>query len=250
METELASGRSVDPDSGREHFGAFAARWLDQRDLRPNTRRTYTSQLNHMLPTFAEVELRRITPAAVRAWHGQLAKSGLHPNSVAKVYRMFRTILDTAVDDGMLRANPVHIKGAAVEHAVERPILEWDDVRRIADAIHPRFHALVWTAATSGLRFGELTGLTRRHVDLGAPTLRVEQALADIKGEGPTIGPPKSTAAHRVVTIPTSTAQLLVFTSLRGTPLLNTYFAPRWRKAVRTVGLDHVRFHDRPPDRA
>ena len=39
----------------------------------------------------------------------------------------------------------------------------------------------MWTAATSGLRFGELTGLSRRHVDLSAPSLRVERALADIK---------------------------------------------------------------------
>jgi len=36
----------------------------------------------------------------------------------------------------------------------------------------------------------------------------------------------------------------LVFTSLRGGPLLNTYFAPRWSKARNEVGLPHVRFHD------
>jgi integrase len=118
----------------------------------------------------------------------------------------------------------------------------------------------VWTAATSGLRFGELTGLTRRHVDLRAPSLRVEQALADIQGQGPTLGPPKSVAAHRVVVIPQSTAELLadhidefveegddalIFTSLKGSALLNTYFAPQWRRAVKAAGLDTgVRFHD------
>lgn len=51
--------------------------------------------------------------------------------------------MDTAVDDGLLRVNPVHIKGAAVERSVERPGLDWDDVQRIAAAIHPRFSALV-----------------------------------------------------------------------------------------------------------
>ena len=117
----------------------------------------------------------------------------------------------------------------------------------------------MWTAATSGLRFGELTGLSRRHVDLSAPSLRVERALADIKARGPTLGPPKSVAAHRIVTIPPSTAELraqhfslytaddpdsLLFTSLRGAPLLNTYFAPHWRRAASAAGLDGVRFHD------
>lgn len=164
----------VDPSSGRERFGVFAERWLAARDLRPRTRDTCASQLAHILDDFETVELRKITPTAVRAWHGRLSQSGLHTNTVAKVYRLFRTMLDTAVDDGLLRTNPVHIKGAAVERSVERPILDWDDVRRTADAIEPRFRALVWVGATSGLRYGELTGLTRRHVDLEDRTLRVD----------------------------------------------------------------------------
>lgn len=36
----------------------------------------------------------------------------------------------------------------------------------------------------------------------------------------------------------------LVFTSLRGGPLLDTYFAPQGTKARSEVALPHVRFHD------
>lgn len=209
METDILGGRHVNPTSGRELFGVYAARWLEARYLRPRTRDTYASQLIHILTEFENVELRQIAPTGVRAWHGRLAKSDLHANTVAKIYRLFRTMLDTAVDDGLLRVNPVHIKGAAVERSVERPELDWDDVQRIAAAIHPRFSALVWVGATSGLRFGELTGLTRRHVDLDERTLRVEQALMFIRDKGPTLGPPKSVAAHRTITIPVSAAQIL-----------------------------------------
>jgi len=260
METDIIGGRHVDPSSGRELFGNYAARWLEARDLRPRTRDTYASQLAHILAEFESVELRKITPSAVRAWHGRMAKSGLHGNTVAKVYRLFRTMMDTVVDDGLLRTNPVHIKGAAVERAVERPALDWDDVSRIADAIHPRFGALVWVGATSGLRFGELTGLGRRHVNLDERTLRVEQALTFIRGQGPTLGPPKSAAAHRTVTIPATAAQVLaghidayvedgpeafIFTSVKGSPLLNRYFSPYWKRALMTAELDDgIRFHD------
>jgi integrase len=260
VETDLVAGRHVHPSDGRELFGLFAERWLEARDLRPRTRDTYASQLVHITSTFATVPLGKITPASVRAWHGALAKSGLHPNTVAKVYRLFRTMLDTAVDDGLIRTNPVHIKGAAVERAVERPLVEWDDVARIADAIHPRFRALVWLGAASGLRFGELTGLTRRQVDLDARTLRVDQALAFIRQDGPTLVPPKSAAAHRTVAIPSSVAAMLaehldantepgadslVFTSVTGSPLLNRYFAPHWKRALAAAEVDaSVRFHD------
>lgn len=260
METDLLGGRHVDPSSGRERFGVFAERWLAARDLRPRTRDTYASQLAHILDEFETVELRKITPAAVRAWHGRLSQSGLHANTVAKVYRLFRTMLDTAVDDGLLRTNPVHIKGAAVERSIERPMLDWDDIERIADAIHPRFRALVWVGATSGLRYGELTGLTRRHIDIDDRSLRVDQALAFVRGEGPALGPPKSSAAHRTVVVPGGIAEMLaahldehvdddrdalVFTSVKGSPLLNRYFAPYWKRALREAGLDEtIRFHD------
>jgi len=196
----------------------------------------------------------------VRAWHGELSRRELHRNTVAKIYRLFRSIMTTAVDDDLLRRNPVRIKGASAERMIERPLLTWDDVRALAGVIHPRFEALVWTAAASGLRFGELAGLTVDHCDLDRQELRVMQALNDIKGQGPTLGPPKTERAVRTVAVPESIAlriavhidrfvpdpqpDSLVFTGLRNGPLLNTYFAPHWSRARTEAGLAHVRFHD------
>ena len=37
----------------------------------------------------------------------------------------------------------------------------------------------------------------------------------------------------------------LVFTSVKQSPLLNRYFAPHWKRALTTAGLDETfRFHD------
>ena len=131
---------------------------------------------------------------------------------------------------------------------------------RQAEPVEPRFHAFVWLGATSDLRFGELTGLTRRHIDLANRTVRVDQALSFIRGEGPTLGPPKSAAAHRTVTIPSRVADLvaehvelfvdddpeaLIFTAVKGSPLVNRYFAPYWKRALRAAELpESTRFHD------
>lgn len=123
----------------------------------------------------------RRPPVDVRTWDGRLAASGLHHNTVAKNYLRFRSIMTTAVDDGLIARNPVRIKGASAERMIERPLLWWDDVRALAGAIHPRFECLVWTAAASGLRFGELAGLTIEHVNLDRRELRVTQALHDIR---------------------------------------------------------------------
>lgn len=179
---------------------------------------------------------------------------------MAKIYRLFRTIMSTAVEDGLLRPNPVAIKGAAREERHDRPALTFDEVARLADAIEPRFGALVWVAATSTLRYGELTGLTRAHVDLDRNELRVEQALSFEKGVGAVLGPPKSQAGHRTVVIPAPITErlaahmdeftgaerdALVFTSVKGSPLLNRYFQDSWTRAKKAAGVDpQVRFHD------
>jgi len=234
--------------------------WMNQRALRPHTRETYESQLRHIRACFDHVGLAAITPSDVRAWHGQMVNSDLNPNTVAKVYRLFRNLMGTATDDGLLRVNPVNINGAAVEHSIERPLMPWRDVGLLAKAIHPRFSALVWTAASSGLRFGELTGLTLKHVDLDAARIRVDQSLAFIAGIGPSLGPPKSDAAYRTVSLPSTArdmlrihvdtnvdpdADALVFTTVTGRPLLNRYFAPYWQRAKSDAGVDPtVRFHD------
>jgi integrase len=260
IETDLRRGEHIDPALGGVQFVSYAEEWMANRSLRSRTRETYDSQLRHILETFERVELRSISPTKVRSWHGQLCRSGMSANTAAKVYRLFRTIMSTAVEDGLLRANPVAIKGAAVEHMVERPLLTWDEIRALADAIEPKFRALVWLAATSGLRFGELTGLDRSRVDLEASTIRVDRALGFVKGEGAAMGPPKSDAAHRTVVVPAMVRELLrehvgefcepgpgtlVFTSTKGSPLLNRYFAPSWDRAKRAAGVDElVRFHD------
>ena len=246
IEADMFRGVWIDPNAGKIPIGEYATRWVAERSVRPRTREIYEGQLRHIVAVFADVHLCAVHPVDVRTWHGRLAASGLHHNTVAKIYRLFRSIMTTAVDDGLIARNPVRIKGASAERMIERPLLRWDDVRALAGAIHPKFECLVWTAAASGLRFGELAGLTLEHVNLERRELRVMQALHDIKGQGPTLGPPKTETAVRTVPVAESIAlrlavhieeyvedvapDALVFTSLRGGPLLNTYFAPSGRR--------------------
>jgi integrase len=260
VETEIKRGDHVEPTNADVAFDRYAKQWLTDRQLRPRTRATYESQLDHILATFGRARLGEITAYDVRQWHGRMNRSDLNANTVAKVYRLFRTIMATAIEDGFLRSNPVAIKGASTERVAERPLLDWDDVERLAAAIEPRFSAMVWTAAVAGLRFGELAALDRQHVDVNAGRSRVDRALTFEKGVGATYGPPKSLAAHRTVTIPPVICNLLeahmqefvepgndavLFRSTKGSLLLNRYFSPYWDRAKRKADVDDsVRFHD------
>jgi site-specific recombinase XerC len=117
----MIRGVWVDPDAGRIPFGKYAARWVAERPVRTRTREIYEGQLRHIVLVFANVHLCDVHPVDVRTWHGRLAASGLHHNTVAKIYRLFRSIMTTAVDDGLIARNPVHIKGASAERMAAAP---------------------------------------------------------------------------------------------------------------------------------
>lgn len=261
VETDLVRGDHFDESAGSLKLSTYALRWLDERPLRPRTREMYESQLRKwILPTFESAALNDITTPDVRSWRARLLTTTISENTVAKVYRLFRTIMETAVEDGLIRGNPVKLKGAAKEKVHRRPEVTFRDVVSLAEAIEPQFSALVWVAATSGLRYGELTALRRRDVNLAVGQIQVKKSLAFVKGVGPVFGPPKTESGERVVSLDPMTMELLrkhidtfteprpdalVFRSLKGSPLLNRYFHPSWTRAKRKAKVDpDIRFHD------
>jgi integrase len=76
-------------------------------------------------------------------------------------------VLNTAVDDELIRRNPCRITGAGTESSRERPVASPAQVRALVGAMPERWEALVLLAVSSSLRWGELMALTKPDVDLG-----------------------------------------------------------------------------------
>jgi integrase len=105
--------------------------------------------------------------------------------------------LNPAVDDGLIRRNPCRIKGAGQEASPERPVLTVTQVYALADAIGPRYRAMVLLAAFGSLRWGELAALRRSDIATDARTIRVQRQLTETARDGLSIGPPMSAAGRR-----------------------------------------------------
>ena len=73
-------------------------------------------------------------------------------------------------------------QGASEETSPERPVLSVTEVYTLADAIDPRYRALVLLAAFGGLRWGELAAPRRVDVDLTNRTIRVDWQLTEVTG--------------------------------------------------------------------
>ncbi|MER6552609.1 MULTISPECIES: tyrosine-type recombinase/integrase [Streptomyces] len=259
-QAELRSGDWSDPDAGRIDFGSYAATWIAERSIGGSTADLYRSLLrNHLYPTFGRVAVADITSARVRAWRVARLESGIGPSTVAKSYALLRAVLMTAVDDRLIRRNPCRVKGASTAPTPERPTATVQEVYELAEAIQPRYRALVLLAAFSGLRWGELVGLRRRDLDLGAGTLRVRRNIAELHNGERLVKEPKSAAGKRTVAIPAVIQEELtthlavysehgadgrVFVGAKGATPRRNHFNRLWRKACGQAGIKGLHFHD------
>jgi integrase-like protein len=75
--------------------------------------------------------------AHVRRWRKALLDTGMSPVTAAKSYRLLKAIMNTAVEDGLIRRNPCRIKGAGQEKSAERPVLTIGQVFTLAETIAP-----------------------------------------------------------------------------------------------------------------
>ena len=163
------------------------------------------------------------------------------------------------MDDGLIRRNPCRIKGAGQERSPERPVLTIRQVFHLAEAIDPRYRALIVLAVFCSLRwaswqrFADVTSTSAQ-----APSGSLRPVVDLIDGSLVT-GPPKSAAGKRTVALPPflradMAAHLdkftaagddsLVFTGPKGTPLRRSNFTRTWRRAIEAAGLTGVHFHD------
>jgi integrase len=266
--TEQADGKRTTPSAvTTPTLGDYASGWVDTRltkrgePLRPRVKDLYLMQLRlHIVPTFGTTRLARITTAQVRDWNARLrGPDGPGASTAAKCYRLLRSILTTAVEDGLIPANPCTVKGAGVEPGDERPIPSVAQVHDLVEQLPERMRCVVLLAAFVGLRRGEILGLRRGDVDLDRGEIAiVRQRQLDRYGAH-LVGPPKSDAGRRVLAIPAALVADLrghleafaqpgddgyVFTGQKGGPLAPHVWQDAWEKARTEIGVPEIHLHD------
>jgi integrase len=261
VEVDKLEGRWADPALGRTPFAVWAERWWSTTtSMRESTRARDRRLLDeHVLPRFGRRQLAAIGQLDVRAWVADLSGQGLAPATVQKCYQTLAKIMAAAVDAGMLALSPCRRIPLPRIEREERRYLDPAEVALLAEAIGPRYQALVLVGAYGGLRVGELAALRRRRVDLLRGTVEVVESTTEVEGRLH-VGPPKTRAGRRTVGLPRRVVDALkgqlaayvdpdpdalVFTAPQGGPLRVSAFRARvWRPAVAAAGLDGLRIHD------
>ncbi|WP_409463262.1 tyrosine-type recombinase/integrase [Amycolatopsis sp. GA6-003] len=224
MDTDRRRGTWTDPTSGQTLLGEWAMpTWIDSLDVDQRTEENYRSFLRvHILPRWGATPLDEITNSKARAWEKTLRIKGLARSTVTSIMKCFSLLLSDAVDETLIDANPIRARRRGRRRRTEpRRQQVWAepaDVLAIADQIALLYGiagaVLVVTAAWTGMRWGELVGLQRHNLILGDTTGKIivdpDFGALHEPGSGPMyLGPPKTDASVREVTLPPFLVALL-----------------------------------------
>lgn len=256
-------GTWIDPQGSKITIRELGQEWLDSNPAKRDSTwaRDESALRVHVYPDIGDRTIGSLTPTDIRRlvakWSDDLA-----PRSVRRIYGALRAALNYAVEVDRLARTPcrgIHLPAVEpVTAIVPDPV----QLIELADTVDPDYSAMVWLGAVLGLRWGEVAGLRVGHVDLLRKTVTIaEQVTRGASGAGD-IGPPKSTAARRTISIPTELADelsaymkslqltgadpdALLFPNNEDRPLDYSNWRRRvWEPAVRAAGLDGLNFHD------
>jgi integrase len=169
-------------------------RWLEMADLAWSTRVTYKGYIERtILPTLGHLPLRRLDTAMLDGFYSELRRRGgvggrpMAPATVRQVHAILRRALDRggkAARWGWIHANPAALASPPRLGSAEirPPTPEVSQLLEAAYDVDPDFAVLLWLAATTGARRGELCALRWGSVDLEAAELLILRNLFQAAG--------------------------------------------------------------------
>ncbi len=172
------SRRPLSSDTVGAHYEGWIANYRGRtaRGLEESTRREYEISFRlHILPLpIARLRMRDLSAPDVRDWLAQLERRGASPSTIRRAKAALSVMLACAVEDGDIGSNPaagvryVPTERAKRQHP-KRPErkLTAADVVAILEAMPEQWRAFFTVLAQTGVRIGELLGLTWENVHLG-----------------------------------------------------------------------------------
>ena len=188
----------VDPDITVAQYGAH---WLEQipATIKARSLRRYRELVDlHISPTLGSLRLARLHKAQVVTVLTEKLHGGLARNTVRNILATLRVMLNAAVDDGVILANPAERLGRKLR-LVKSPTTRQEEIKAFtreqlssflawALSTAPRFATLFLLLARAGLRIGEVLVLKWDDLDIERREIRVERAISGGLIESPKSG--------------------------------------------------------------
>ena len=184
--SEMNSGTYAEPSKMK------VSQWLDEwlaiytMNIKPATRSAYEEHIRvHIKPSLGDILLKQLSTRDIQQLYTNLLKEReLSPKTVRNIHGVLHRTLEQAKLLGYIRVNPAE---AAVTPRVEKKqveTLDAEDIGKFLAAIRgTKYEYPLFVAVFTGLRQGELLGLTWDCVDFEHGMLLINKQHNRVKGD-------------------------------------------------------------------
>lgn len=201
VEVEKLTGSYVAPALGKATVGQLGPDWLERQRgvLKPSAFHSVESAWRvHVEPRWGQTAIADITFSEVQAWISELA-GRRKATLVGTVYSVLARILDDAVRDRRLAANPARGVKLPARSRRKNVYLTAEQLQQLA-VESGRYGSLVLLLGTVGLRWGEAAALRVRDIDFLKRQITLHENAVTV-GSKVHVGTLKS-GKHRTVPVP------------------------------------------------
>ncbi|HBA92102.1 MAG: hypothetical protein A2X24_05100 [Chloroflexi bacterium GWB2_54_36] len=249
----------------------FMANWLDTAriSLRPKTTLNYAWIIRQKInPLIGNLKLTDLNLIRVERFYTDLLNKGNGPRLVRHTHAVLHRALERAVRYDLLYKNPTHGATLPRYSPPEMKVLDEAQVNQfLMSARSSPYIALYHLAIVTGMRQGEIYGLTWDDLHWHTGELQVRRQAVSTSGGGWNFSEPKTRFGTRIIKLGESTLRVLqahkdrqqsqiflagsrwqknnlIFPSAAGTPLNKSNMRKDFNRMLEAAGLPHIRFHD------
>lgn len=234
--------------------------------LKPTSARGYKVNINnHIVPHIGSVPIQYLRSTAIKVMIASLEKQ-LSATSIKYVLRNLFQILKYAEQQSYIVKNPMKYVAIPKSSKPKFATYSVEELAKLIKAVKGTDMELpIRIESETGLRLGELLGLSWDNIDFDKKTITVNKTVSYVEGKI-YITSPKTTKSNREIVVSAALIEAiksykekeesikrpkgyenkynLLFHKSDGQPLTNCYFSAKFASVLKKNGLKHIRFHD------
>lgn len=253
-------------------LATFLQKWLDHKSkhVTEGTMSHYRPYVNkHLIPHLGHVDIGKVKPSHIQQLYDYYVEEEILTNtSIKHMHRILHNAYNAAIKWEYVSRNPC--LGASPPAPEKKMMQTWDEIdiqTFLEENMNHRLYMFYLLALSTGMRKGELLGLTWDNIDFTNSVLAVTQAVRKKKGGGYELGKVKTKYAERTISLfdhvnealkkhkkdqmaykmenrQSYEDQGLVFATGNG-----TFFSPHniqryWAQSLKESAVKPIRFHD------
>ncbi len=239
---------------------------LIQSGLKPTTARGYKVNINnHIVPQIGSIPVQALKTINIKDMIAKLEKD-LSPTSIKYVLRNLSQILKYAEQESYITKNPMAFVAVPKSSKPKFDTYTVEELNMLLEAVKGTDMELpIRIESETGLRLGELLGLSWVDIDFYKCTISVNKTVSYVNGKL-YVTSPKTARSKREIVVSQNLIDLineymlkeilakrpkkyynkydLLFHKETGEPLTNSSFSAKFASTLKKNGLKHIRFHD------